>query len=93
MVDVVLIYVALAPSLLHHNHVGVIYAENSNFRMELVRSVPLYFVAMPQYIITIIEAPFVSAPIHNVVGIRSKPQIPRGTKHVNVHEKVPKEVN
>ncbi len=93
MADVVLIFIALTPSLLHHNHVGVIYAKNSNFKMELVRSVPLYFVEMPQYIITMIEAPFVSTLIHNVVGIMSKPQSPRGTEHVNVHEKVPKEVN
>jgi hypothetical protein len=43
--------------------------------MELVRSVPLYYVAMPQSIITINELPFVSTPIHNVDGVRSKTQM------------------
>jgi hypothetical protein len=47
MVDVVPIFVASTLSLLHHNHVGVTYARNSNFKMELIRFVPLYFVAMP----------------------------------------------
>jgi len=77
--DVVLIYVAPAPSLLHHNNIGVTYAKISNFRMELVKFVPLYFVAMIQLIITVIETPFISTPIHNIVGIMSKPQIPNGT--------------
>jgi hypothetical protein len=47
MEDVVPISITLAPNLLHHNNVGVTYARTSNFRMELVRSVPLYFMAMP----------------------------------------------
>jgi len=54
--------------------------------MELVRSIPLYFVAMPQSIVIIIEAPFESASIHIVVGIKSRPQIPRATELVSVHE-------
>ncbi len=86
VVDVIPIFVALAPSLLHHNNVRVTYAWTSNFIMELVRSIPLYFVAMPQSIVIIIEAPFESASIHIVVGIKSRPQIPRATELVSVHE-------
>ncbi len=47
LADVVPIFVTHVPSLLHQNHIGVTYAGTSNFGMELVRSVPLYFVAMP----------------------------------------------
>jgi hypothetical protein len=47
MVDVVPIYVAPTPSLLHHNNVGVVYAGTSNLNMELVRFIPLYSMAMP----------------------------------------------
>jgi hypothetical protein len=47
MEDVVPISVTLVPNLLHHNNVGVTYARISNFRMELVKSVPLYSMAMP----------------------------------------------
>jgi hypothetical protein len=43
--------------------------------------------------ITVIEAPFVSTLVHTIVGIKSKPQTPRGTKLVNVHEEMLKEVN
>jgi hypothetical protein len=48
--------------------------------MELIISMPLYYVIMPQSIITVIEASFVSMPINTIVGIRSIPQIPMGTK-------------
>jgi hypothetical protein len=37
------IFVILVPNLLHHNNVGITYAGISNFKMESVRSVPLYF--------------------------------------------------
>ncbi len=79
MADVVLIYVAPTPSLLHHNNVGVTYAKISNFRMEPIKFIPLYFVAMIQPIIIVIETPFVSTPIHNIIGIKLKPQVPNGT--------------
>jgi hypothetical protein len=46
MTNIVLIYVALAPNMLHHNNIKNTYAGASNFRMEPVRSIPLYFVAM-----------------------------------------------
>jgi hypothetical protein len=47
MVDVILVFVAIVPSFLHQNHIGVTYSGTSNFKMELVRFVPLYFMAMP----------------------------------------------
>jgi hypothetical protein len=45
--DVVLIYVALIPSLLHQNHIGVTYVGTSNFKLKLIRFVALYFMVMP----------------------------------------------
>jgi hypothetical protein len=44
--NVVPIFIALVPSLLHQNHIGITYAKTSNFRMEPIRSMPLYFMAM-----------------------------------------------
>jgi len=79
VVDVVPISVAPIQSLLHQDNIGITYAGTSNFRMEPVTSMPLYFVTMPQFIITVIEALFVSAPINTIIGIRFRPQIPRGT--------------
>jgi hypothetical protein len=45
--DVIPIFVAPALSMLKHNKIGVTYAGTSNFKMQLVRSIQLYFVAMP----------------------------------------------
>jgi hypothetical protein len=56
-VDVILIFVVLVQSLLQQNNIGVTYARTSNFKMELVIFVPLYFMAMPQFIIIITKAP------------------------------------
>jgi hypothetical protein len=47
VVDVIPIYVAHVPSLLHQNNIGVTYVGTSNFRMEQVRFVPIYYVVMP----------------------------------------------
>ncbi len=91
--NVVPISIAPTPSLLNHNNIEITYAWTSNFIMEPVRSTPLYFVAMPQSMITITKAPFVSTLIQIVVGIRSKPQTPRGTIFMNLHEDMPKKVN
>jgi hypothetical protein len=44
--DVVLIFVTHAPSLLHHNIIRVTYAGTYNFKMESIRYISLYFVAM-----------------------------------------------
>jgi hypothetical protein len=46
MVDVVHVFVAPAPNLLHHNNVGVTYLRISNLRMEPIKSIPLYSMAM-----------------------------------------------
>ncbi len=45
--DVVPIFVVPIPSILHQKNIGVTYASPEHFKMELVRFVPLYFVAMP----------------------------------------------
>jgi hypothetical protein len=47
MVDVVPNFIVHVPSLLYQNNIGVTYVGTSNFIMELVRYVPLYFLAMP----------------------------------------------
>ncbi len=77
--NVVPIYVAPTPNLFHHNNVGLTYVRTSNFRMELIRSVPLYYVA------TVTEAPFTITPTHTITGVRSRPLIRRGTNLVNMH--------
>ncbi len=73
MVDVAPIFVAHAPSLLHHNNVRVIYPKTSNLKMEPIRFVPLYFEAMPWFMVTITKAPFVTTLAHIVVSMKSKP--------------------
>jgi hypothetical protein len=72
-------YVAPIQNLLHQDNIGVTYERTSNFRMELITYAPLYYVTMPKSIIIVIETPFVSTPIDIVVGIKFKPQTPRGT--------------
>ncbi len=79
MVNVVPIFVALAQNLLHQKYIGVTYARTSNFIMEPIRSMPLYSMAMPYSVITIIEVLFVSTLLSIIVGIKSRPHIPRGT--------------
>jgi len=61
--------------------------------MALVRYVPLYFMAMPQSIIIVIKAPFVSALVTTVGSIKSRQHTPRGTKFVNLHEDFRGKVN
>ncbi len=74
-VNVAPTFVAPVQNLLQQNNIGVTYWGTSNFKMELVRFVPLYYVAMPQFIIIITEVPFVSTPITPICDIRSKPHI------------------
>ncbi len=52
---------------------------------------PLHSMAIPQSIITITEALFVSVPINTIIGIKSKKQTPRGTKFVSLHEDMPRD--
>jgi hypothetical protein len=73
VVDVIFVFVAPTPSLLHHNDVRVTYPTFFYLRMEPVRFIPLYFVAMLQSMVTIIEVPFVTTPIHIIVNVKSKP--------------------
>ncbi len=90
MADVIFISIASIPSLLHENNIGVTYARPSNFKMEPVKFVSLYSMAMPQSIITVIEAPFVLALVHIIDGVRSKPQTPKGTQFVSCMKIYPK---
>ncbi len=40
-------FVAPIPSLLHQNNIGITYARTSNFKMQPIRFVPLYSMAIP----------------------------------------------
>jgi len=93
MTNIILVYVAFAPNMLHHNNVRITYAGASNFKMEPIKSVPLYFVAMLQFMVIVTKAPFVTAPAHIIIGMRSKPQTLKVTQLVNVNRKMPKKVN
>jgi len=73
VVDVLPIFVTPIPSMLHQNNIGVTYAWTSNFKMEQVRSMPLYSVAMPQSIIIVTKVVFALALVHIVDGARSRP--------------------
>jgi hypothetical protein len=77
--DVVLVSIVHAPSLLHHNDVRVTYPTFFNLRTEPIRSVPLYYMAMPQSMVTITKAPFVTTLVHIVVSMRFKLETPKET--------------
>jgi hypothetical protein len=93
MANVVPIFIAPTPSLLHHNNVGIIYLGTSNLNVELLRFVPLYFMAMLQFNVIVTKVPYVITPTNIVASMRSKPQTPRETQLVNVHTKMPREVD
>ncbi len=61
------ISITIIQSLLQQNNIGVTYVRTSNFRMELIIFVPLYYVVMPQSIITVTKAPFVLALVTMLV--------------------------
>jgi hypothetical protein len=90
--DVVPVFTAFY-SLLHHNDVRVTYLAISNLRLEPIRFVSLYFVAMPQSMVIVTKVPFLTTLVHTIVNMRSKPQIPRETQLVSVHTEMPKEVD
>jgi hypothetical protein len=73
LLNVALIFVVLASNMFHHNNVGITYLGTSNFKVEPVRSIPLYFVAMPHCMVIVIEVPFTTTLAHTIVGMRSKP--------------------
>jgi hypothetical protein len=91
--NIVPISAAITLNLLHHNNVGATYARTSNFKVEIIRLIPLYFVAMPHSTVIVIEIPFTIALAHTITSIRSIPQTPRGTNFVNMHTKMPREVD
>jgi hypothetical protein len=70
-----------------------IYVRTSNFRVEPIRSVPLYCMATLHSMVTIIEAPFTTTPTCTIASMRSKPQTPRGTNLASMHIKMPREVD
>jgi hypothetical protein len=92
MANVIPIFVALVPNMLHHNNVGITYVKSSNFRMEPIRSIPLYFVAMPHSMVTVTKSQFI-ALAHTIPSMRSKPQTPRGKNLVNMHTEMPRKVD
>jgi hypothetical protein len=44
-------------------------------------------------VVIVTEVSFVTTPTHIIVGVKSKPQIPREIKLINVHTKMPKKVD
>ncbi len=93
MAIVVLIFITLAPNMFHHNNVGVTYVKTSNFKVEPVKSIPLYYVAMLHSMVIVNEVFFLITLAHTNVVMRSKPHTPRGTDLVNMHIKMTKEVD
>jgi hypothetical protein len=93
MANVTPIYVAPTPSLLHHNDVGITYPTISNLRMEPIWFVPSYSMAMPQSMVIVTKAPFVTTLVHIVINMKSRPQTPRETQLVSVHIEMPREVD
>jgi hypothetical protein len=43
MADVAPIFVAPTPNLFHHNNVGLTYVGTSNFKVEPIKSIPLFY--------------------------------------------------
>jgi hypothetical protein len=41
------IFVTHAPNLFHHNNVGITYVRTSNFIVELIKSIPLFYGNIP----------------------------------------------
>jgi hypothetical protein len=91
MADVVLVSIVPTPSLLHHNDVRITYP--TIFNLRTIRFVPLYYMAMPQSMVTITKAPFVTTLVHIVVSMKFKLKTPKETQLPNVHTKMPKEVD
>jgi hypothetical protein len=75
--NIIPISITLAPNLFHHNNIGGTCAKTSNFKVEPIRSIPLYYVAMFHSMVTITKASFTTIPTHIIVGMRSKPQTPK----------------
>jgi hypothetical protein len=93
MVDVVLISIIPPPNMLHHNNVEAIYARISNFSVELVRFVSLYFVAIPHFMVIVTKALFTTTLARTIIDMKFKPHTLKGINLVNMHIKMPKEVD
>jgi len=93
MANVIPIFVVHAPNLIHRNNVGVTYVRTSDLKVEPIRSVPLYYVAMPHSMVIVIEAPFIITPTRSIVNMKSIPQTPREIDLVNMHTKMPRKVD
>jgi len=70
MADVAPIFVAPTPNLFHHNNVGVTCAGTSNFKVEPVKFVPLFYGNAPFHGYSHSSSIF-NSMVH--VGMRSKP--------------------
>jgi hypothetical protein len=91
--NIIPISITPTPNLFHHNNVGGTYARTSNFKVEPIRSIPLYYVAMFHSMVIITKASFTTTPTHIIVGMRSRPQTPKGTDLANMHIDMSKEVD
>jgi hypothetical protein len=49
MANVTPIFVTFTPNLFHHNNVIITSEETSNFKVDTISSISLYYVAMPSY--------------------------------------------
>ncbi len=61
--------------------------------MEPIKYVPFYHVAMPHSMVIIIEVSFSTTLAYTIVGMKFKPQTPRGTDLVNMHIEMPIKVD
>jgi len=74
--------------LFHHNNVGVTYAGTSNFKVEPLKSILVYYVAMLHSMVIVNETPFTTTSAHTNSGMRSRPHTPRGINLVSIHTKM-----
>jgi len=61
--------------------------------MELLKYVPLYYVAMLQSMVIVTEISVITSLAHIVVTMRSRPQTLKETQLVSVHTEMPREVD
>jgi hypothetical protein len=61
--------------------------------VELIKSIPLYFLVLFHFMVKVFEAPFITTTTHTIVSIRSTPQTPRGKNLVSMHTKMPRKVD
>jgi hypothetical protein len=73
VVNVVPIYVALAPNLLHHNNVGTTYAWISNFQSGTSKICTIIFYGNAPLYGIIIEGPFIITLAKPIFGMKPRP--------------------